>query len=157
MQKKITVTNSGKNMTSFKILVNNGYLDGVFEYDYAPRHPLAPGMNAKLTVTYKCKSLADVYELVTIYTNENKKANILVYVENPSPILKCKYLLKTPLFNILFDIFLHLAIPFFTPIVTVIIRDILKLKDYFLSRIKYKSLLWRSYTIKKKTFSNVKL
>lgn len=78
-------------MTSFKILVNNGNLNGVFDYDYAPRHPLAPGMNAKLTVTYKCESQADVYELVTVYTTENKKSNILVYVENPSPVLKCKY------------------------------------------------------------------
>lgn len=88
-------------MIAFKLLTNN--LSG-FDYDYKPACPLAAGMNAKLTITFKCTSMEDTYELITIITNENKKINILVGAENESPILNCKYIEKH-VFSIMISIY----------------------------------------------------
>lgn len=85
----MTITNSGKRTASFKIL-KPASSKAVFEYDYAPMCPIAPGLNAKLTVTYKCTSLAEMSEKIIVMTNDNKIMNVIVYVENPTPILKCK-------------------------------------------------------------------
>lgn len=54
-------------------------------------HPLAPGMNAKLTVTYRCVSMEDEYELLSIVTKDENKINIIICAENEIPILRCKY------------------------------------------------------------------
>jgi len=75
-------------MIQFKLLTSNLLL---FHYDYKPKCPLAPGMNAKITITFKCTSMEDKYELITLMTTENKKTYILVGAENMSPILHCEY------------------------------------------------------------------
>jgi len=87
-QKTVIITNLGDKMMPFKLLTSSLSL---FQYDYKPRCPLAPGMNAKLTITFKCTSMEDKYELITLMTIENKKINILIGAENVSPILHCKY------------------------------------------------------------------
>lgn len=94
-QKTVIIGNSGKRLITFKLLTSN--LSG-FDYDYKPACPLAAGMKAKLTITFKCTSMEDTYELITIMTNENKKINILVGAENESPILNCKYIEKKTYF-----------------------------------------------------------
>ncbi|KAL5241986.1 hypothetical protein ACI65C_009396 [Semiaphis heraclei] len=83
-KKTVIITNLGDKMMPFKLLTSNLSL---FQYDYKPRCPLAPGMNAKLTITFKCTSMEDKYELITLMTIENKQINILVGAENVSPIL----------------------------------------------------------------------
>jgi len=86
-QKTVVITNSGKKTIPFKLLTSNLW----FHYDYNPRCPLAPGMNAKLAITFKCTSMEDKYELISLMTTENRKTNILVVAVNASPILHCEY------------------------------------------------------------------
>lgn len=62
----------------------------MFNYEYQPRGPLAPGMNVKFTVTFNCTSLEDVYEYITVVTKENKKTSFLIWAQNEAPVLKCK-------------------------------------------------------------------
>ncbi|XP_025205925.1 uncharacterized protein LOC112602183 [Melanaphis sacchari] len=83
-KKTVIIRNSGKRLIAFKLLTSNL---SWFEYDYKPICPLAPGMNAKLTVTFKCMSMEDKFELIALMTDENKKINILIGAENESPIL----------------------------------------------------------------------
>ncbi|XP_060879182.1 uncharacterized protein LOC132951388 [Metopolophium dirhodum] len=82
-QKTVIITNAGKKTIPFKLLTSNLWL----HYDYNPRCPLAPGMNAKLIITFKCTSMEDKYELISLMTADNKKTNILVGAVNASPIL----------------------------------------------------------------------
>jgi len=89
IQKTLFITNSGKRLASFRIK-SHGASNGNFDYHCAPGRPLASGMTAKLTVTFKCTSMEDVYELINIITTENRKIDVHVYAENPMPILKCK-------------------------------------------------------------------
>lgn len=99
-------------MASFKILTHNGRSNGVFDYDYLPKCPLAPGMSSKLTVTFHCSSFEDVHEIMTI-VKENKKLDILVYVENQIPLLQCKYLSLSPLsfsLSLFLSLFLYVYI-----------------------------------------------
>lgn len=90
LKKTVTIKNAGKRSASFKILRPVGS-NAMFEYDYTPMCPIAPGLNEKLTVTYRCTSMAEMSEKIIIIANDNKIMQLIVYVENPTPILKCKY------------------------------------------------------------------
>lgn len=79
-------------MATFKIFTYDcGH--GAFSYDYSPRHPLAAGMQAKLTVTFNCTSTEDLYQMIAITTKDNSVTHVLIRAENPMPVLKCKYVL----------------------------------------------------------------
>lgn len=79
-------------MTTFKIFTFDAGHEA-FSYDYSPRRPLAAGMRAKLTVTFKCTSMEDLYQLIAIVTKDNRVTHVLIRAENPIPLLKCKYML----------------------------------------------------------------
>lgn len=79
-------------MVSFKTMYTmaHRYLNDVFVYELTPMCRIASGMNATLTITFRCTSMEDVYEFVTIVASDDQKTNILVCAENAMPILKCK-------------------------------------------------------------------
>lgn len=79
-------------MVSFRILSQSYSMNKVFHYDYTCRRPLAPGMNTKITVTFRCVSMDDEYELLSIITKDERIRKIIICAENAIPILICKYM-----------------------------------------------------------------
>lgn len=81
----------GQRTTSFSI-VEYGELNGPFRYDFFPKRPLAPGMNTKLIVTFKCTSMEDIFEVIALIDQDNNPVYVLVCAKNPPPILRCEYI-----------------------------------------------------------------